>query len=434
VVAANEAGCLAAILGAAATGAGVILLPPSWPAAKLMECGRAAGIPLLVSGPAHRDALAALGAREIGLGGFDLAVFRVDPPGSAALRVGDFVGQFTSGVDAPSKIAVRTHAAIWNEVEDFSDAIALTDRDVVAVLPPISHSYGLMGGTLAPLCRGARVILSPRFDPAATVTLLRRERPTILYAVPVMYQALLAANLCEARDFASVRLCFSAGAPLPVCVEDAFAARFGRHVCQNYGTTEAGVICLQPDRTPERQGWVGPPIRNRTVTIVDEQFRPLGAGVTGRVVVHSPAVARTYLAAPGAAGGPIDSTRFVTGDLGRVDAAGNLLLVGRTSQLVRIGDTLLHTGMIEAAVGRMPGVHEVAAVSVPDSRGAERLRVVVVGDRGTAGDVLRRCRECLDDHVVLVVVVRSSLPRTPAGKILRRSLREERDPATPADG
>src|SRR5207247_1689941 len=146
--------------------------------------------------------------------------------------------------------------------------------------------------------------------------------------VPVMYQALIGLPPGDAHEFSSLRLCFSAGAPLPRITEGRFAERFGRQVSQNYGTTEAGVICVRLEQNSKLQGSVGRPLRNRNVQITGAHGQVLGPGQMGEVVVQSPALARTYLEGPH--GIPVAiGNRLATGDLGWLSEDGYLFLAGR---------------------------------------------------------------------------------------------------------
>jgi long-chain acyl-CoA synthetase len=420
----NAVPFVAALFGIATAGSGAILFPPSLTPSELLQYCRETGARLVLTDPDHRLIVEAAGGRLAGHGSGGVEAFGLTIPPAKSLKSGDFIGQLTSGADRLPKIAIRTHAAVWNEIEDFSDEIALTADDGVLVFPSIAHSYGLIGGTLAPLCRGGRVILRDRFVSDEVVELVRRDRPTILYAVPVMYRALTMAP-AGADELATLRLCFSAGAPLPRDVDDTFALRFGRRISQNYGTTEAGVISLRLEWTPRLQGSVGRPVRHRTVTIVDADGRTLSPGSVGVVMVQSPALARGYLDGAQRRETALEGGRLSTGDLGWVSEDGYLFLTGRASQIVRIGGTAVDLAEVEGVIGALPGVQEAAVVEVHDPEGEARLKAVVVAEGLRATDVFAHCRRHLSRMAVPEIVeFRGALPRTAAGKILRRALRD----------
>jgi acyl-CoA synthetase (AMP-forming)/AMP-acid ligase II len=421
----NSATFAAALLGIATVGSSAILFPPTLTATELRQHCQETGTQIILSAPAHRALAETAGGRIVENGPGDLQVFRFDISPANTWQRGDFLGQLTSGADHLPKVAIRTDAAVWNEIEDFADEIALTARDAVLVLSSIAHSYGLIGGTLGPLCRGGCVILPNGFVPQGVLELIHHARPTILYAVPVMYRALTTAPSRWANELASLRLCFSAGAPLSREVDDGFALRFGRRISQNYGTTEAGVISVRLAWTPRLRESVGRPVRHRIVTIVDTDGRPLSPGSTGAVIVQSPALARGYLDGPHGRETALEGDRFRTGDLGWTDEDGHLFLAGRTSQIIHVAGATIDIAEVERVIAALPGVHEVAVVRVPHHEKGDGLKAVVVAEGLVAVDVLQHCRRHLSRiGVPKIVEFRPALPRTAAGKILRRALRD----------
>lgn len=420
----NRALFVTALLSIARVGAVAVLFPTSLSAAELRGYIEMAGTRRVLVGSAHRDLILDAGGQPSSGSHEDLAIFAFDIPPTGTLSRNDFIIQLTSGVDLPSKLAIRTHAAVWNEIRDFAEEISLTQRDTTLVLSSIFHSYGLIGGTLAPLCRGGHVLLQDGFDPPAVLQRIGQERPTIVFGVPVMYRRIVETPAREKDDLSSLRLCFSAGAPLPPDVDEEFARRFKHRISQDYGSTEAGVITLRPKWTLQLQQSVGRPVRGRTIVIVDGHDRPLPPGDIGEVIVQSSALARGYLGdvPPGTT---IHPGRLHTGDLGWVDADGHLFLVGRKSSLIQAAGVAIDPNAVEAVIARMPGVRDVAVVGTPDPAGGERVKAVVVADGIATEHILHQCRQHLPaSHWPEVVEFRATIPRTPAGKILRRVIRE----------
>jgi long-chain acyl-CoA synthetase len=395
----NSALFVAVLLGIAKTGCTAILLPASLPAGDVRGYCRGAGAGVVLAGPEQRELLRAAGARPAIQWRADLESSAFDAPPERRVRPGDFIGQLTSGVDQPSKVAVRTQAAVWSEILDFAREVGLTSGDISLVVSSIAHSYGLIGGTLAPLCQGGCAIVGERFTPEEVARIAREERPTLMFGIPVVYRGLLALPGAERDDFASLRLCLSAGAPLPRDVDDDFAARYEKRICQDYGSTEVGVITMRLRWRPHLADSVGRPVRGRTVTVVDAQGQPLPPGQVGEVVVESRAVARCYL--PESNPALLHGDRFTTGDLGWFDDEGNLFLRGRKSSVIRTAAAAVDPAQVEAVIAQLPEVREVAVVGVPE-----------------------HCRRYLvPGHVPEIVEFCERLPRTPAGKVLRRFLR-----------
>ena len=250
-----------------------------------------------------------------------------------------------------------------------------------------------------------------------------QERPTILFAVPAMYRGLLRTASCEGQAPVSLRLCLCAGAPLPHDLDDSFARCFGRRICQDYGSTEAGVITLRLTWTPHLRDSVGRPVGGRDVAVVGPRGNRLEPGSVGEVVVATPALARGYLGDRSNLL-PIDPNRFHTGDLGWKDDDGQLFLVGRKSSLVRVADVMVDPAVVEAVIAGIPGVEDAAVVGTADQAGNGRVKAVVVAAGITGEHIIRCCRELLPPtHVPHAVEFRNRIPRTAAGKTLRRLLR-----------
>jgi len=411
------------LLGIARVDAVAVLFPPSLPAPDLRRYGEIAGTRLILTSVAHQTLVLEAGGSTCPGGFQTLRRFTFPAPSAAGLARGDWIIQLTSGADQPSKLAVRTHDAVWNEIACFAEEIQLLETDTTLVLSSISHSYGLIGGTLAPLCRGGRVILEDGFDPHVVLQALRQERPTILFAVPAMYRGLLHTPACEGEALLPLRLCFSAGAPLPHDLDDSFARRFGRRICQDYGSTEAGVITLRLTWSPYLRDSVGRPVRGREVAVVGPQGKKLEPGAVGEVVVASPALARGYLGDRSSLL-PIDPNRFCTGDLGWADETGHLFLVGRKSSLVHVADVVVDPAVVEAVITGIPGIKDAAVVGIADQAGNGRVKAVVVAEGITGDQIIRHCRERLPaTHVPQAVEFCERIPRTVAGKTLRRLLR-----------
>jgi long-chain acyl-CoA synthetase len=412
-----------ALLGITRVGAVAVLLPTSLSAAELRRYVEIAGARWVLAGSAHRNLILEAGGQPTSGSHEDLELFLFDVLSTGTLTRDDFIVQLTSGVDQPSKLAIRTHAALWNEIRDFAEEISLTQRDSTVVLSSIFHSYGLIGGTLAPLCQGGCVMLHDGFDPPMVLQRIREEGSTILFGVPLMYRRIIETPTREGEDLSSLRLCFSAGAPLPPDVEEEFSRRFRRKISQDYGSTEAGVITLRLEWTPQLQQSVGMPVRGRRIVIVDTDGSPLPPGQIGEVIVKSAALARGYLGdvPPGTT---IHQGRLHTGDLGWVDDDGHVFLVGRKSSLIHAAGVTVDPSAVEIVIARIPGVLDVAVVGIPNPAGGERVKAVVVAEGITTEHILHYCRRHLPDtHQPEVVEFRAAIPRTPAGKILRRVLR-----------
>lgn len=319
---------------------------------------------------------------------------------------------FSSGTTARPHLVTRSHANLWWEAENFARATGLGPDDVVLGVVPLSHAHGLGNAMLAALRAGASLLVRPRFLRRQVLELLATERVTAFPAVPFMLRMLAATDRRRRFDLGALRLCISAGAPLPREVFDAFADRFGVRVRQLYGLTEAGSVTCDlaaPDAVDPAT--VGTPLGTVVVTVEDDQGHSLRAGTPGEIVVRSPAVEGS------------DARALRTRDLGTLDAEGRLTITGRTSLFINTAGNKVDPAEVEAALRTHPAVADVAVFGLAAAHHEQIVAaaVVLASDAGaTTAEVLRaHCRELLAPHKIpRVLSFRSALPRSPLGKVL----------------
>lgn len=389
------------LLALARAGHPALLFPGTATAAELRAHAAAAGLALLVGladdqrlpqrDPAWCEGLAACRLQVAAT-----APARLAPPVLFA--------QFSSGQESPPKLVARTRAAVEAEIAGVVRALGVDAGDRVLVSTRISHSYALVGGALAALSCGARLILASGPEPAEVLELDRRHAPTLLLAVPPLLAALLRAEL-HGR-FASVRALLSAGAPLAAGVAADFEARTGKRVRQDYGATECGTIAIADPDEAALARCVGRPLPHLRVSVRGTGDAPLPAGEVGEIVVE-------------------DADRcWRSGDLGRLDAAGRLHLHGRRSGWVRVGGGELDLADAEARLAALPGLRDVALAAPAGGDGG--LRVFAVADDAAPADLLDACRRVLGPALPIAALqCVPAIPRTAAGKILRRALPAE---------
>jgi len=319
---------------------------------------------------------------------------------------------FSSGTTARPHLVTRSHANLWWEAENFARATGLGPDDVVLGVVPLSHAHGLGNAMLAALRAGASLLLRPRFLRRQVLELLAAERVTAFPAVPFMLRMLAATDRRRRFDLGALRLCITAGAPLPREVFDAFADRFGVRVRQLYGLTEAGSVTCDlaaPDAVDPAT--VGTPLGTVVVSVEDDRGRALPPGTPGEIVIRSPAVE----------GG--DARALRTRDLGTLDPVGRLAITGRTSLFINTAGNKVDPAEVEAALRAHPAVADVAVFGLAAAHHEQIVAaaVVLASDAGaTTAEVLRaHCRELLAPHKIpRVLSFRSALPRSPLGKVL----------------
>jgi long-chain acyl-CoA synthetase len=315
----------------------------------------------------------------------------------------------SSGTVAAPHLVARTHANLWWEAENFFASTRLGSDDVVLGVVPLSHAHGLGNALLAALRAVASLVVRPRFSSRQVLDVLAAERVTVFPAVPFMLRMLAATDRRRRWDLASLRLCMSAGAPLPPEVFAAFRDRFGVPPRQLYGLTEAGsVTCdlASPAQVDPRT--VGRPLGAVELWIEDGDGRRPGPDTVGEIVLRSAA----------AEGGADRALR--TRDLGRLDAEGSLTITGRTSLFINAAGNKVDPGEVEAALRAHPAVADVAVFGLAAAHDEQVVAAAVVLATPVTADVLRaHCRERLAPHKVpRVVSFRDQLPRSALGKVL----------------
>jgi o-succinylbenzoate---CoA ligase len=335
----------------------------------------------------------------------------------------------TSGTTGDPKAAVLSHRAMLASAAAWLGALPPASGWLLAT--GLAHVAGL-GVVWRATVAGVPLVVAPGNDPAAILAALRADpRPSHVSLVPTMLARLL--DLPGAIPPATLRAVPLGGGPIdPVLVERALA--MGWPIVPTYGLTEAasGVTALPTEATAAHPSSAGPPLPGVRIRIDS----PDVAGV-GEIAVDTPARFSGYLDDPAATAAATTADGWLrTGDLGRIDADGFLTVVDRrTDRIVRGGENV-SPAEVEAVLRRHPAIEDAAVVARPDPVYGQVPVAVVVVRPGTAApsdDALAAyCREELARYKVPVAFDRrSSLPRTPSGKLRRTALRDapEGDPA-----
>ncbi len=284
--------------------------------------------------------------------------------------------KLSSGSTGRPRGIVASAEALAADEAALTRSMGLADDERILAAIPMSHSYGLSSVALPALVRGSLLIVSrPGGGPIGPLRAAHALGATYFPTVPAFLRALVSPQR-PPRLPESLRLTVTAGAPLLPETAARFRAVYGRPVHVFYGSSETGGICFDREGGAGERGAVGEPVEGVRVVL-----EPVEAGeetrAAGVVAVESPAVADGYLpgADPRLAGG-----RFRTGDLGRWHN-GELILVGRTDDLINVRGKKVNPREVEEILARLPGVQEVAALGTHDcGRGETTLRVVVACD------------------------------------------------------
>jgi long-chain acyl-CoA synthetase len=339
---------------------------------------------------------------------------------------------YTSGTTGAAKGAMHTHRSLVTSALHFMATWSFDRQTRWMIASPMFHTGGIIG-TLATVWAGGTHVIMPRFDPDLAVDLIEREGVTHTLLVPTMLAAAANAQLARPRDVSSLRY-LSHGAS-PISAETLRRARQAfpqAELLHVYGTTEATPITtLLPHEeliieTPRVRS-CGQPATGVEVRIVDSALAEVKPGTVGDILVRSASVMAGYWRKPEATAEVMRGDWYLTGDLGYRDDESYLYLVDRAKDMIVSGGENIYSTEVEDALASHPAVEEVAVFGVPDPRWGESVYAVVVTRQPvTADELVDHCRQRIAGFKVPrhVELLPEPLPKSAAGKILKRQLRE----------
>ena len=342
---------------------------------------------------------------------------------------------YTSGSGGAPKAAVHRHADMLVTSRNYAHGVlGLREDDVTFSVSKLFFAYGLGNGMYFPLSAGARTILNPeRTKVERVVDLVTRHRPTVFFAVPTFYAAVLRA--AEEKhfsvDFSSVRQCVSAGETLPAEIFERWKKRFGLEILDGIGSTEMLHIFISSRPGRCKPGSCGFPVPGYEVKIVDDASEPVGDGEIGNLWVRGESAFSEYWKIPELTARAKRGEWVVTGDKFVRELDGCYQYCGRADDMLKVAGMWVSPMEVENALLGHPLVAEVAVVGETDARGLMYSVAHVVLRAGTEGSEKLSAEIC--EHVKARLVsykvpreVRfcSELPKTVTGKIQRFLLRE----------
>ena len=354
------------------------------------------------------------------------------PPGQAELveRADDDTAiiLYTSGTTGQPKGAELTHHNMLSNARVSAETLLYsTEGDVIMGCLPLVHVFGLTCGLNAAVYTGSALALLPRFQGAAALELIARERVTIFEGVPTMYSDLLHAPNATDHDTSTLRVCISGGAAMPVEVLTAFERAFGTMVLEGYGLSETSpVVSFNHPNAERKLGSIGQPIDGVQVRIVDKDGAEVATGEVGELAVAGENVMKGYWGRPEATAEAIPDGWLRTGDLGRADEDGYLYIVDRKKQLIIRGGYNVYPREVEEVFYAHPAVAEVAVIGLTHSRLGEEVAAAVVlapNQQVSAAELREFGKQRLAAYKYpRHVWTTEALPKGPTGKILHREV------------
>ena len=337
---------------------------------------------------------------------------------------------YTSGTTGKPKGAMHRHENIKHSGSTFPPHVLnITPEDRGLSIAKMFFSYGIGNSIFHPLAAGATTILEPRRPtPAVFAERLRRDRPTIFDAVPTFYAQLLDADM-PADTFDSVRLCVSAGEPLPTALHQRITDRFTVPVLDGIGCTEFLNTFLSNTWNDVKPGTTGKPVPPYEIELRDAEGKVVPQGEPGTMWVRGPSMAIGYWKRVATSRQVFVGEWCNTGDTFLQDDEGYYVCMGRTNDLIKAGGIYVSPGEVEDRLLRHQAVAEVAVVGLPDEHGLHKPVAFVVARWDTTEDeLIQWCREGMPAfkrprRVVFV----DELPKTATGKMQRFKLREQLD-------
>jgi len=353
--------------------------------------------------------------------------------------------QYTGGTTGLPKGAMLSHGNLTAAVSvyDVWGKAARAERGnpverVICVLP-LFHIFALTVVLLSSLRRGHLISLHQRFDVEAVMRDIEVKRATAFPGVPTMWIAVAALPDLDKRDLSSLSSAMSGGAPLPVEVAKILERRVNMKLKSGWGMTETcSPGTAHPSEGPDKPGSIGLMLPGIELDVValDDSRKVLPTGEVGEIRIRGPNVTKGYWNKPKETADAFVGDRFLTGDIGYMDADGYFYLVDRKKDMIISGGFNVYPQMIEQAMYEHPAVHEVIVIGIPDDYRGEAAKAFVKLRAGAEPFSLDELKAFLTGklgkhEIPAALEFIDELPRTSVGKLSRHELRNAQAQAAP---
>ncbi len=334
---------------------------------------------------------------------------------------------YTSGTTGLPKGVLLTHGMLtWNAVNTIQGwDMRSSDRTILHAA--MFYTAGWNVFTL-PLfnCRGSNILIRS-FEPDLILDLIDREKVSVFFGVPTMFQMLIDAPRFASTSFDHIRFMVSGGAPMSRDIFDTFEEKKNIRIWEGYGLTEVGPNNFMANG---KLGTIGHPMPYVDVRLIDPDGKEVAPGEEGEILLRGPNVCAGYLNKPEATAEAIQDGWFHTGDLGRIDDDGHMAIAGRLKDMFISGGVNIYPAEIERVIEAHPVVTGAAVIGVPDERWGEVGKAIVevkAGKSLTLDDLLDYLKDRIGKFKMpKYLEVVDELPRTPAsGKIQKFVLKSK---------
>ena len=334
---------------------------------------------------------------------------------------------FTGGTTGRPKGVPLSHENLLTSAHNIGRMERSVETDVALCFLPLNHVFGQVHITLTTILSAGALVMQPAFNLDAVLQAFNKYGVTRFYAVPTIYVRLLELEDLKEK-LGPVRYCFSAAASMAAEVVRRWKDRTGLNIHESYGMTETAAMLTYNHFHKHKVGSVGTVVGTVEVSIRNDDGSVQPQGEVGEICARGPNVTAGYLNRPEENSALFHGDWLRTGDLGRFDTEGHLYIVDRLKEMIITGGENVYPREVEEALYELPEVAECAVIGVPDPEYGELVTAVIKPAPGAAidgKDLRTRLKGRLSvfkvPHRYIAV---DELPKSPAGKILKRRLKQ----------
>jgi long-chain acyl-CoA synthetase len=343
---------------------------------------------------------------------------------------------FTSGTTGRPKGAMLTYGNALFKTAAAAQANGLSTEERIMASAPLSHIAGMVMGLNIPVYNGIPCVLFTRFEPISTVAAIERYKITAWYSIAPMNGAILQVPGIEDRNLSSLKNNLATSFGLQVTEGLAEKWKTVTKGCvlyeASYGLSETHTCDTFMPKEKIKWGSCGIPVYNTEIRIVNpETGEELPPGQSGEIVVNSPGVFKGYWNRPEATAETLREGSVYTGDIGYLDEEGYLYFQGRVKEMIKCSGYSVFPEDVEALLNNHPAIRQSAVIGVPDPLRGESVKAFVVlhedfKDKAAPNDIISWSKEHMAAYKYpRYVEIIEQLPTTPAGKVLRKLLKDE---------
>ena len=342
--------------------------------------------------------------------------------------------QYTGGTTGTPKGAMLTHANLTSNMQQvlaWTGGLEPAKERIIGILP-FFHVFAMTGVMNLAIATAAQIIMMPRFVLNDALKLIASARPTIMPAVPTVFNAMLNHPKIKTFDMSSLKFCLSGGAPLPIEVKRGFEALTGCKVVEAYGLSETSPgATFNPFEGPVKSGSIGQPLPGTIVAIraVDDRDKKMPIGQEGEICIKGPQVMKGYWNKPEETEHVFHNGFFHTGDVGKMDEDGFIFITDRIKDMIICSGFKVFPRHLEEKIYEHPAVEEVTVIGIKDNYRGEAPKAFIklkAGTSATSDDIMKFLEPKLSKlELPAEIEFRDALPKTMIGKLSKKELKQE---------